>query len=516
MMRRSYAILVLIVLMIGLTFAVPNVHGAATEKPIQFKSYKNNDYGFSIEYPEGWNVQELIFEKDNWTGVATFTEPKSSTTSFEILLVKNAIKSDKTQGQEYLDKMTSEYKNQCVNAVADKDLYTCSKFNLISSASGNFQGGNLYSAIFSQDVTIFSMSLTQIVGVHEIPDGTDKWVLIITTNKADIQKFADVISHMEQSFKISDFTPQTSQTLPKTPSMTSQTTPTPQATKYLSYENKPYGFSIKYPSDWKKTVLLKNDDTFPGLLNIMSLSNPSEEANANVGFIQDDANKGISQKILNMIKNELKDQFESGFCSAASAGVTCSVDVFENSTTSAKNYAVHMMALLATMSSAQESITLPVVIAGVFPNGNDAWIMLLGNISVNDTENNSKVLEEIAQSFTIFKYKGESKTSKQSLIVTESSAGTLSLNSNEFTVSKYSPAEAIVSGHVNSYQRGVPLIVTIVKPDNSSTEQNILVTKDGNFRAPIKIDSSWATGNYQILAKYGSQDLGSISFLIKK
>src|SRR5574341_1506289 len=198
MMRRSYVILAFTVLATGLIFSVPNVHGAETEKT-KFKSYKNNNYGLSIEYPAGWNVQELIFEKDNWTGVVTFTEPKSSTTSFEILLVKNAIKSDKVQGQEYLDKMISEYKSQCVNAVADKDLYTCSKFNLLSSTSGNFQGGNLYSAIFSQDITIFSVSFTQIVGVHEIPDGTDKWVLIITTNKADIQKFADVISHMEQS-----------------------------------------------------------------------------------------------------------------------------------------------------------------------------------------------------------------------------------------------------------------------------------------------------------------------------
>jgi len=513
-MTKPLAVLVLTVLLAGLTFAVPIVYGAATDKPAQFKLYKNNDYGFSIEYPDGWNVQELIFEKDGWTNVATFTEPKSSTTSFEIFLVKNAIKSDKTQGQEYLNAMITEYKNQCVNAVADKDLYTCSKFNLISSASGNFQGGNLYSTMFSQDVTISSISLTQIVGVHEIPDGADKWVLIITTNKADVQKLADAISHMEQSLKISDFTPQTSQTPSKTPSATSPQT-TPQATKYLSYQNKQYGFSVKYPSDWKKTELLKIDNTFPALLNILSLSSPSGEATANVGFIQDDANKGVSQKILDTMKNEVKNQFESGFCSAASAGVTCSVDVYENSTTSKKNYAVHVVALLATMSSAQGSFTLPAVLVGAIPNGNDAWIVMLGNLSVNNTEQTSKVLGEIVDSFTISNYKGQ-KISKQSLAIAESSAGTLSLSSDEFTVSKYSPAEAIISGHVNSYQRGVPLTLKIVTPDNNSVEQGITVTKDGNFKVPLRIDSNWPAGNYQIFANYGSEDLGSISFLIKK
>ena len=215
------------------------------------------------------------------------------------------------------------------------------------------------------------------------------------------------------------------------------------------------------------------------------------------------------------MKNEVKDQFESGFCSAASTGVTCSVQVYENTTNSKKNYAVHFVALLATMSSAQGSFTLPAVLMGAIPNGNDAWIVGLGNLSVNDTEKTSKVLGEIADSFTISNYKGQ-KTSKQSLVVAESSAGTLSLNSNEFTVSKYSPAEAIVSGHVNSYQRGVVLTLKIVKPDTSSVEQGILVTKDGNFRAPLRMDSNWPTGNYQLFASYGSQDLGSISFLIKK
>ena len=522
MMRRSHAILVLMVLATGLIFAVPNAYGAETEKPTQFKSYKNNNYGLSIEYPVGWNVQELIFEKDNWTGVVTFTEPKSSTTSFEILLVKNAIKSDKVQGQEYLDKMISEYKNQCVNAVADKDLYTCSKFNLISSASGNFQGGNLYSAIFSQDVTIFSMSLTQIVGVHEIPDGRDKWVLIITTNKADIQKFADVISHMEQSFKISDFTPQTSQTLLKTPSTTSQTTPT-QATKYLLYENKKYGFSIKYPSNLQKEENIVTDDVIPNMLRIVSFGTPSGLTNIGVNLIQDDITyTGLSgQKFL----DKMKDEFGNAVCSfATKSGADCSIEVLlEEGFTHKNGYDGYRGAYAITMSDNQQSSKMILLIM-MYPDGKDVWAILGGALSGDELKSMGKELDKMTDSFTIYNYQGITKKTSQSSTkqttqssrITESSVGSLQINSGEFTVSKYSPAEVIVSGHVNSYERGTPLILEIIKPDKTSTEQKILVTKDGNFRAPLKVDYNWPAGNYQVLAKYGSQDLGSVSFLIKK
>lgn len=521
MMRRSHVILVLTVLATGLIFAVPNVYGAETEKTTQFKSYKNNNYGLSIEYPAGWNVQELIFEKDDWTGIVTFTEPKSSTTSFEILLVKNAIKSDKVQGQEYLDKMISEYKNQCVNAVADKDLYTCSKFNLLSSTSGNFQGGNLYSAIFSQDITIFSVSFTQIVGVHEIPDGTDKWVLIITTNKADIQKFADVISHMEQSFKISDFTPQTSQTPSKTSS--TQTTPTPKATKYLSYENKEYGFSIKYPSNLQKNEVLVTDDVIPNMLRIVSFGTPSGLTNVGVNLIQDDTTySGLSgQKFLDKMKNE----FGNAVCSfATESGATCSIEVIlEEGFTHKNGYDGYRGVYLITMSDNQQS-TKMMLFTIMYPDGKDVWTILGGALSSDEIKSMGKELDKMTDSFTIYKYQGtikktsqsSTKQTTQSSIITESSVGSLQINSGEFTVSKYSPAEVIVSGHVNSYERGVALTLEIIKPDKSSTEQNILVTKDGNFRAPIKVDYNWPAGNYQVLAKYGSQDLGSVSFLIKK
>ncbi len=316
---------------------------------------------------------------------------------------------------------------------------------------------------------------------------------------------------------------QQSQITPTQPTPTTTPTPTPsaqkqatQTTKYLLYENKQYSFSIKYPSDWKKTVLLQDDTVFPGLLNMISLGSPAGDAGATVGFMQDDTSKGISQKVLNSFKNEFKSKFESGFCSSASAGVTCSVDVLEDQVTSKKGYDVHVMALLAKMSSTQTSFTLPAMLVGIIPNGNDAWIVMLSNLSVTDTEQVSKVLDAIAESFTILDYSGgKSSTSKSpASTFTKSSAGELQINSGEFAVSKYSPAEVLVSGKVANYQKGTMLTLKIIKPDKRIEEQNIMVTKDGVFRTPIKLDNNWRSGDYAISATYGTQDLGSVSFQV--
>jgi hypothetical protein len=265
----------------------------------------------------------------------------------------------------------------------------------------------------------------------------------------------------------------------------------------------------------QKEENIVTDDVIPNMLRIVNFGTPSGLTNIGVSLIQDDTTySGLSgQKFLDKMKNE----FGNVICSfATKSGATCSIEVFlEEGFTHQNGYDGYRGAYAITMSDNQDS-TKMMLLTIMYPDGKDVWTILGGALSGDELKSMGKELDKMTDSFTISNYKGGQKTSKQSLVVSESSAGTLTLNSNEFTVSKYSPAEAIVSGHVNSYERGVVLTLTIVKPDGSSVEQGILVTKDGNFRAPLQIYNSWPAGNYQLLASYGSQDLGSVSFLIKK
>ena len=274
-----------------------------------------------------------------------------------------------------------------------------------------------------------------------------------------------------------------------------------QTQKYLSYENKQYGFSIKYPSNWEK-IEDPNSDAIVAFA-------PSQNTAYAVSFSANDQSiKGLNgDQILATLKKQVTDT-----CSAsASKGITCS-DITANRDTHKNGYAIYAVYYTASGTSDQGTINVAEMTA-IIPDGNDAWMLQLISYSPTELEQFMKDIGSSLDTFTIFNYEGE-KTTSQSSTIAKSSVGTLQLNSGNFAVSKYKPAELIVSGQINNPLQGVPLILKIIKPDKTSEEQNILVTKDGNFRAPMKIEGTWPAGNYQISAKYGTQDLGYVSFQV--
>ena len=284
-----------------------------------------------------------------------------------------------------------------------------------------------------------------------------------------------------------------------------------QTQKYLSYENKQYGFSIKYPANWQKAEALTKSSVFPNVLDIVTFSTPSELTSYGVSLIKDDTTfTGLSgQKFL----DKVKEKFVDPICRRAPAGVTCSTELTQQTTLTHQNgYSGYLVIFGINVSSDQESIESGVVL-GFYPDSNDVWIIAAASSSGEEFQQYTNELATIGSSFKIFNYEGEQTTS-QSSTVAKSSVGTLQINSGYFTASKYKPAELIVSGQINNPLQGVPLIIKITKPDKSSDEQNILVTKDGAFRAPIKIEGTWPAGSYQLSAKYGTQDLGAVSFQV--
>lgn len=282
-------------------------------------------------------------------------------------------------------------------------------------------------------------------------------------------------------------------------------------TKYLLYENKQYGFSLKYPSDLKKEeTLKKSDEPFPNSISIVSFTTPSELTSIGVTLIKDDTIfKGLSgQKFLDKMKNE----FKSRFCSAISdPTLTCSIEVlYEQQVQSTNGYDGYVSTYAFTVSNNQNSQKIVILIM-MYPDGNNVWLL---GMNISPDEDYKGIGEEVGKIADTFKINNYQDSASQSSTISKSSVGLLQINSGNFAVSKYKPAELIVSGQINNPLQGVPLTLKITKPDKTTEEQNILVTKDGKFRAPVKLDGNWPAGSYRILAKYGSADLGTVSFQI--
>jgi hypothetical protein len=250
------------------------------------------------------------------------------------------------------------------------------------------------------------------------------------------------------------------------------------------------------------------------MINLVRFENPSKDAAFEIELIQND--KGTSRKILDETDNQIKSEFKPAFCSQAPVGATCLVDVFEDSYTTKNGYKGRILGVVAQMSSKETTAQIVPVGIAVIPDGNNSWMMLGSNLSVTENDQNSLVFSDMSDSFSIFKYKGEQapSSSESSAPYVKSNAGDLQINSDQFTSSKYSPAEVIVSGKIVNYQKGVLLTLNIVKPDKETTQQNAVVTKDGNFRFPLKLDSDWPSGSYTVSATYGFENIGSVSFQV--
>lgn len=178
-------------------------------------------------------------------------------------------------------------------------------------------------------------------------------------------------------------------------------------TKYLSYENKQYGFSIKYPSNWQKEETLEKDET-TNMINIVTFNTPSELTYTSVNLIQDDTvYLGLSgQKFLDKMKNE----FENVFCSsAAESGVTCSMEVLDGEGFTHHNgYDGYRAAYGLTISEDQNSAKVLVAVT-MIPDGNDIWMIAAGSFSMDEIKSIGKEIDQISDSFTISNYSGEQK-----------------------------------------------------------------------------------------------------------
>ena len=182
-----------------------------------------------------------------------------------------------------------------------------------------------------------------------------------------------------------------------------------QTQKYLSYENKQYGFSLKYPSDLKKTEKLeKSDEPFPNSINLVSFTTPSELSTIAVNLIKDDTIfKGLSgQKFLDKMKNE----FKSRVCSVVDDPTfTCSMEVgFEQSDTNQNSHLAYAGGYSFTISDNQNSINLLMFII-MYPDGNDVWMLALVAQSDENYKGIGEEAGKMGDTFTILNYNGVQK-----------------------------------------------------------------------------------------------------------
>ncbi len=92
--------------------------------------------------------------------------------------------------------------------------------------------------------------------------------------------------------------------------------------------------------------------------------------------------------------------------------------------------------------------------------------------------------------------------------------GSLNIDKDLVSISESEITIISISGTIVNYNSGQYIIIEIMKPDNSSIEVKTIADNRGIFSTPIILDSNWEVGNYQLLATYLNNEIGSASFVI--
>ena len=85
----------------------------------------------------------------------------------------------------------------------------------------------------------------------------------------------------------------------------------------------------------------------------------------------------------------------------------------------------------------------------------------------------------------------------------------------EIEVEKYHPKEIKVFGIIEGYNSGTPIIISVVNEQGNIDEFSVFGKKNGQYDAPVMIDSEWLPGKYNIYVNYRDDIQNSISFTIE-
>lgn len=166
----------------------------------EYQLYKNDQFGFSIQYPKTWNVVEHLGPQYT---AKTITISPDDNFQFHVGVLKNQNPYTGLTSQEILGQITGMLRNGCSQATLQNRGFTCSdpQFNAnVTSYRGVpvYQVGMSWTKTFPTGGTMKWISIWGFV-----PSGNDVWLLILESSSDEFLGNMEEGKQMYQSLDIS-------------------------------------------------------------------------------------------------------------------------------------------------------------------------------------------------------------------------------------------------------------------------------------------------------------------------
>ena len=185
------------------------------ETSVEAELYINEDYGFSLEYPSNWFVDDKIRTFDPAPGfddgavriLAFFNDnPDLWQNMIEIQVIKNDVIALNNDGQSYLDKVVTRLTEYCEIRNFKIDGYECSNHSIIDTRIFEIQGKPAYRITELYTYTNPEGEIYEMITIWtDIVVGNDLWEITSENIKSDYENRENEINQIIDSFKFLEF-----------------------------------------------------------------------------------------------------------------------------------------------------------------------------------------------------------------------------------------------------------------------------------------------------------------------
>ena len=177
----------------------------------KFKKYRNDEFGFSISYPDSWVTDESYIEPTSYPGlfdmtyfpVGFYDNPESWDSYFEIKFIENDKAAIENKGSKYLTALVELLRDDCRITSFEFDEFTCSNHSIIDSKIVQIDGKQAYQVTESWTETRTDQTTFRNIRLlTDIPIGNNVWTLDSTTTSSEFPKFSNALLESFSSFHI--------------------------------------------------------------------------------------------------------------------------------------------------------------------------------------------------------------------------------------------------------------------------------------------------------------------------
>ena len=177
------------------------------------EKYQNQEYGFEIDFPDGWYLDDYLityepipgYDEGSASLVGIFDDSIFWNHVIEVGFIKNDVIAINYEGQEYLDRFGMTLAEYCQTATLDYDEFTCSDYQIIESKMIKIDGIDAYHITESWIETYSDQSTFEVIGISvNIPVNDNVWTITTSSLKEEYDSVKSQISDSIDSFRFTN------------------------------------------------------------------------------------------------------------------------------------------------------------------------------------------------------------------------------------------------------------------------------------------------------------------------